>query len=108
MPSPLIYKTADWRGVIRPDLDPPHELVTFSVRIPKELAEDVEFAAHEYRKYFHSPEELMATAVGYAINSLAEDPPPTSPKVSPKNRRSKRKRRKADTSFVDTAALGTI
>jgi hypothetical protein len=97
MPSPLIYKTADWRGVIRPDIDPATELVTFLIRLPKELAEDVELAAHEYRKLFDSAEELIATAVGYAINSLAEDPPPRR-NSSPKNRRSKRKRRKLDTS----------
>jgi hypothetical protein len=74
MPSPLNFKTADWQGIIRPDLDPPTELVTLSVRLPRDLAHDVELAVHEYRRYFDSSEELIATAVGFAINSLSEEP----------------------------------
>jgi hypothetical protein len=34
------------------------------VRLPKELAEDVELAAHQYRKHFNTTEEVIATAVG--------------------------------------------
>ena len=77
MPSPPSFKTASWRGVIRPDLDPPNEVVTLSVRLPRDLADDVELAAYEYRKHFDSAEEVIATAVGFAINSLSEEQPPT-------------------------------
>jgi hypothetical protein len=73
MPSPN-FKTADWRGIIRPDLHPPNELVTLLLRLPRDLADDVALAADEYRRHFDSDEELIATAVGFAINSLAEEP----------------------------------
>ena len=53
MPSPPRFKTASWRGVIRPDLNLPSELVTLTVRFPKELADDVELAAYELRLSDH-------------------------------------------------------
>lgn len=73
MPSPPNFKTASWRGIIHPDLDPPNELVTLSVRLPQELADDVALAAYKYRSRFDSQEELIATAIAYAISSLAEE-----------------------------------
>lgn len=74
MPSQPNFKTAHWRGIIHPDLDPPNELVTLSIRVPKDLADDVALAAHKYRRWFDSGEEFVATAISYAINSLAEKP----------------------------------
>lgn len=76
MRSPLNYKTAHWKGIIHPDLDPPDELVIVSVRLPKDLADDVALAAHEYRRWFAFEEELVATAVSWMISNLAEVPFP--------------------------------
>jgi hypothetical protein len=98
MPSPQNFKTASWRGIIRPDLHPPNELVTLSVRLPRDLADDVALAADGYCRHFDSDEELIATAVGFAINSLAEEPPPIRiPKGTEKRRKPHSARRRHST-----------
>ncbi len=73
------FKTANWTGVVRPRLADESELITLTVRLPKELAEDVELATSEYRHLFNTEEELIATAIFYAISSLAEELPTRKP-----------------------------
>ena len=86
MPSQPNFKTAHWKGIVRPNLSRPDELTALSIRLPKELAADVFLAAHEYRCLFDSAEEVIATAVSWAIQSLTENP------LSPKPRRAAKRR----------------
>ena len=75
MPSQPNFKTADWTGIVRPDLDHDCELTTLLIRLPKDLADDVALATYESRCWFDSEEEFIATAVSWALRSLAEEPP---------------------------------
>jgi hypothetical protein len=70
------FKTASWRGVVHPDRSPATDLVTTSIRLPKELADDVEVAVAKYADWFESKEEFLATAAAFTIQSMTEDPPP--------------------------------
>ena len=87
MPSQPNFKTADWTGIVRPHLADENELTALSIRLPKELADDVALAAKKYRRWFDS-EEFIATAVSWALRSLVEDPPPI--RRRPKHLRQKR------------------
>jgi hypothetical protein len=76
MPSQPNFKTAHWTGIVRPHLYDENELTTLPVRLPKDLADDVALATYEYRCWFDSEEEFIATAISYVLQSLAEKPPP--------------------------------
>ncbi len=92
MPSPPKFKTAHWAGIVRPNLGHESELNTLTIRLPKELAEDVVLAAQEYRCLFDSVEEVITTAVSWALRSLADEPPTSKPKPSGVRRRERRTR----------------
>lgn len=59
-------------------------MTTLSIRLPKELADDVAAATYEYRCWFDSEEEFVATAISYVLKSIAEDPPTRNPQKSGK------------------------
>ena len=69
------FKSASWRGVIHPDRSSATDLIAISVRLPKELENDLDLAVKKYADWFDSKEEFIATAAAYAIQSMAEDPP---------------------------------
>jgi hypothetical protein len=71
------FKTASWQGVVRPDWSPATDLVTMTIRLPKELDDDVEVAVKKCAHWFESKEEFLVTAAAFAIQNLAEFPPPT-------------------------------
>lgn len=70
------FKTRRWQGVVHPDWSPATDLVTMSIRLPTELDDDVEVAVKKCAHWFDSREEFVATAVAWAIQSIAQDPPP--------------------------------
>ncbi len=76
MPSPPNFKTASWQGVVHPDWSSATDLVTMTIRLPKELDDDVEVAVKKYSDWFWSKEDFLATAAAFAIQNLAEYPPP--------------------------------
>lgn len=67
------FQTAHWAHRA-PYLADESELTTLSVRLPKELADDVALVRYEYRVWFDSEEEFVATAISYAISSLVCEP----------------------------------
>ena len=76
MPSQPNFKTAHWTGIVHPDLWSQDELTALSIRLPKDLADDVVLATYEYRCWFDSEEEFIATAILYVLKSIDEESPP--------------------------------
>ena len=70
------FKTVSWRSVVHPDRSPATDLITMSIRLPKELNDDVEVAVKKYADWFDSKEEFLVTAAAFTIQRIAEDPPP--------------------------------
>ncbi len=72
MPPQPKFKSAHWKGIVRPDLAQEGELSTLLVRLHKDLADDVAMATYEDRSRFASEEEFIATAILYANKSIAK------------------------------------
>ena len=100
------FKTASWQGVVRPDWSPATDLVTMTIRLPKELDDDVEVAVKKYADWFESKEEFLVTAAAFAIQNLAEHPPPIRmTKTDGGRRRNVRRRSDSDRTVVSSRRL---